>query len=427
MRVVLMVVLGIVACGGARTADAPRADGVTRALEIARLEARREAGVAELVALARSGEAGVAERAMRGLGRAGDAAAVAFLGEVVAGQGARAVAAAEALGLSDRPAAEEPLLAAAGRAGEVRRAALWALGRVGTERAAAVLAGAALDASDPEAQRVAAVSLGVLGRREVKTGEAARAALLSLAAKAKDAALRRAAVYGLAFESPPDASPDVLAALVAGARDEDGEARAVALAGLGRRKPVPAVAITTLAAALDDGDFRAEAAAARGLVAAAREQPVARKQLLRWLGRRAASSVQAARVERVHPVLEALAGLDRPDDGTAAQVAGAWRARGPAAGEDRLAVARIDCLLAAAAARTPAWTAGPIDCVSGGLPAHETEVLLATVLGGGFGGAPADRMTALGALVTSPAPQVRAAAIDAAAKLASELQVAVEA
>src|SRR5690349_10086381 len=428
MRQVLVLVMVLVGCGGPRNADTPRPDEVSRALEIARLEAQREAGVSELIALARSGEAGVAERAMRGLGRVGNAAAVAFLGEVVKAEGARAVAAAEALGLSDRPEAEEPLLAAAGRTGEVRRAALWALGRVGTERAGPVLARAVADASDPEAQRVAAMSLGVLGRREVKTGDAARAALLALA-KATDAALRRAAAYGLAFETPPDASDGVLDALEAGARDADPEARAQALAGLGRRKTIKARSFAAFDVALEaDSDFRIEAAALRALAADAEPSVMAHRRVTRWLARRVASSVDAGHIERVHPVFEAVPGLAarRGDDGSAAQVLAAWRARGSAAGEDRLAVARVDCMLAAAAARTQAWTAGPLDCVAGGLPAHETQVMLAELLGDGFGGALADRMTALSGLLASPMPPVRAAALGAAAKIASTFEAAVE-
>src|SRR5688572_20365979 len=90
----------VCACGGARGTGRPVGVTAGRAVEIARLGARGEAGVSGLVALSRSSGRAVAGLALRGLGRVGDAAAVARLAEVLAAErGRAAVAAAEALGL----------------------------------------------------------------------------------------------------------------------------------------------------------------------------------------------------------------------------------------------------------------------------------------------------------------------------------------
>lgn len=188
------------------------------------------------------------------------------------------------LALEDRRAFDAARLEAAARSADARDRARVAvsLGRIGDERAGALLSSLLVDSS-PEVRRAAAFSAALLGDpllsaavapllRDPDAGVAARAAwaLGVLAQPSGDAALRTAIP-----QAPPDrrlallrglwrfATPEAAAAAAAYASDPDAGVRAAALYALARRPQESSRGLLT--AALGDTDPDAAAAAARGL------------------------------------------------------------------------------------------------------------------------------------------------------------------
>ncbi|HEX4417862.1 MAG TPA: peptidylprolyl isomerase [Kofleriaceae bacterium] len=236
-------------------------------IRVARAEARRAGGVAELDALATAGPAPQRALALRGLGRIGAMGAgaagpppiatlLAALGDPdpdVVGAAAGAIGVAASLDDGD-PGATEALVQALGASPRAAGPILEALGRAGTVDAQPALIGAL---GDPRRAEQAALALARHGRRKLALREPARAALVSATAAA-DPAVRSAAVYALAREHRPGADPApggpapggpvpggpvpaisaVTDALIRRLDDPVAEVRAQAIAGLGRRNEI---------------------------------------------------------------------------------------------------------------------------------------------------------------------------------------------
>jgi cyclophilin family peptidyl-prolyl cis-trans isomerase/HEAT repeat protein len=246
---------------------APRAvdanDAALR-IRVARLEVRRAAGVAELRELATSKDVHARELALRALGRTGGVDAIATLQAALSDAEPRVVmAAATAIGV--RAALDEEtkldttklivLLTHPDRG--VRLAVVEALGRAG-----------ALDVQEKIgcADRIpeCALALGRHGRRKIALGDQPRTALVIATAEGEPA-LRYAATYALAREHEPPADEHVLLALAARVTDDMPETRAVAIAGLAKRKALSGVGRTSIESALRDPDWRVAVEAARAL------------------------------------------------------------------------------------------------------------------------------------------------------------------
>lgn len=288
------------------TPEGPRAvDDRPLRIRVAQAEGKRAGGIAELRELAGSTDVRARELALRGLGRSGGAEAIATLEAALADPEPRVVAAAlTAIGVF--AAIDEtakvgvgklaPLLAHADRA--VQLAAAEAIGRAGTIDDQVHLAACA--------RTVPACSLafGRYGRRKLPLHSTAVRETLVAASAAKDADLRYAATYALAREHEAVANEPVLGALIARIADERPETRAVAIAGLVKRKALAGAARTALEAALSDADWRVAVEAARAL---ANSDDAGRAVLVSSLGGR-----------NPHVIHEALRGLaGKPVDGAA--------------------------------------------------------------------------------------------------------------
>lgn len=406
--------LALLACapGPAR----PPVDGAA-GIGLARLEAAREPGSAALIARADAPVSPDSLLAIRALGRAADPAAIARLVAFLRDPDPqRRTAAAEALGHAgllgaDVGAAEPALLAILPAAGPSERlAVLTALGRLGTAAAVPALA-AALDTTWPEDQRdVAAIALGVLGRRKVAFDDRARAGLLARA-RARDPNHVYAATYALAHEPDPPVR-DADRELAELAPFPDPEVRFLALTGLARRKAPAELARPRFAAALRDRDFRVAVAAVRGLAALADDDSLT--ALTAWL----ATTLQdmPSGTGTIHPVLEALSILSARPGPPRPELAALARAVAQRPTTD-LVHARIACALAADAARTPDWRP-PLQCADD-LERKLSETLLS---GHGFGGSPEERLARLLELAADADARVQLAALSVLAAQWSELE-----
>ena len=282
LAVVVVLSLGSFCSKGAPV-RAPDDPAVTAArVEVARAEARRGEGVAELTRLAGHADASVRAAALRGLGRVGDAAALEVLRTRVRDPqaGADALEAAAALGIAgalesveaaDAAAITAELIALHGRsAGGGQATVIEALGRVGTADALPVIA-EALGSTDREIVVAAGVAIGRLARRQIAPDAAAMKAAIARAGDVHHE-IRYAATYAMSrgYVAPAEGSvaPEadaVAAALAARIGDESSEVRALALAGLARRK-ARAAAGDAAVSALHDGDWRVAVEAVRLLV-----------------------------------------------------------------------------------------------------------------------------------------------------------------
>ncbi len=246
--------------------EAPRpgsANDAALRIQVAQLEVKRAAGVAELRDLATSKDVHARELALRALGRTGGDDAIATLQAALADPEPRVViAAATALGV--RASLDEDtkldttklvtMLTHPNR--DVRLAVVEALGRAGDEDVQAVIGCAD---RIPEC----ALALGRHGRRKLRLGDQPRNLLVSATAEG-EAALRYTATYALAREHEPPADERVVLAVAARITDEP-ETAAVAIAGLAKRKALSGAGRTSIEAALRNNDWRVAVEAARAL------------------------------------------------------------------------------------------------------------------------------------------------------------------
>ena len=405
------------ACRPATAPVAPAAsDDVALRIRVANAEARRGGGVAELVGLAAQGTKPGRLLALRGLGRVGATGGaevattlVAALGDRdpdVVGAAAQAIGLAAALDDGDL-GATDALIAALPRGGAP---VIEALGRAGTVAAQPALVAAL---GDPKQAAQAALALGRFGRRKLALAEPSRRALVAAAASA-DPAVRYGAVYTLAREFEPPADPAVVTALIARLGEPAPEIRALAIAGLGRRKAIAAAraAGARLDQALLDRDWRVAVEAVRALG-----------------DRDDGKDAIAAAVVRRYGELER-------GDATAAHVVLEGE-RALAGAASRPAVARALAILAAhdpASAALPALTRGWIECLAiaatvraqpdpafqaldrCGLGDHLRLPLIAELVAADVGSL-AVRRAALARLLGHREPRVRAAGLGAIAAL----------
>jgi cyclophilin family peptidyl-prolyl cis-trans isomerase len=225
-------------------------------IRVARAEARRGGGVAELVQLAQSPDAHTRVLAVRGLGRIGSLDAVT---RALADPSPEVVdAALDAIGvagsLDDPPyftLQATPVLAKY----LDHPAAVTALGRAGDASAQPMLA---KPPTEP-----ALIALARMGRRKIAWTAETRAAVVA-ATRSPDAHVRYAATYALVREHEPPADESAVAALRDRLKDDDAETRAQALAGLAKRK---AAKIDEVIGYLRDHDWRVAIEAVRAVAA----------------------------------------------------------------------------------------------------------------------------------------------------------------
>ncbi len=418
MRALPILVLVVLAA--ALAAGCPKKDDATTPavpvaltredrLQLARLEAQREAGVARLVELSRDKLAARRGLALRALGRIGSPDAIRALRAALSG--ADGVAAAAALGIAGATGALEPADAAAITAelstvsatGDDRATVIEAIGRIADRSALAPLT-SALGSDDPAVVAAAGIGLGRLGRARHPLDETAELALIG---RSRDdaAPVRYAATYALARAfvdpaSPPPAATDpAVRALRDRLTDSDPLIRAVAVSGLGARRAVP-VTTPPLVERLDDSDWRVAVELVR-VLGGASGTPETRKALLAYLAR-VQSEWNAGRhpVPFAHVLLEGLRQLPESaaEPKTRAFLVATARgyaddppSRRPA--QLQLASAWASCLALAALAR-PLSTVPPGDalndpdvslsqlatCGAGLVPDHEAQKLTLEVV-----------------------------------------------
>jgi len=402
-------------------------------LRIARAEARRGGGLAELVELAARGAPDERRLALRALGRIGGARALEALRGALADPDAGVVAAAAgALGLAaalDEHDAETAaaltaaLREALPRAGERAPIVLEALGRAGDASAQPLLA--AELGGPPARAAAAAIALGRHGRRKIALAPEAREALAA-ATRHADAAVRYAAVWALGREHFPDAARADASAAAAelGARLDDAapEIRAQAIAALTRRRRVEA-AWQALEGKLADPDWRVAVEAVRALTGD-QSDGLMRAAAARGLAVRAGKLVRDEREAQV--VIEGLRGLlasaepeRRPEDAREiTSIAASLQKLAAGSTLPPLTLGWIDCLAQAVLARRTA----PVDlgavaaCGQRRLPDHLRLPLLAELIKA-KASSPAARRAALDALLSHADVRVRAAGIGALAAL----------
>jgi len=388
MRVAIFLATVLVAgCPSGNKPESPRA-GDDRALRIriAQLEARRGAGVDELVALAQKGEL----LAIRALGRSG--AVKPLLGMVSNRDPRISHAALDAIGLAASLDETSPLSSAV-----QSELAPEAFGRAGDASLMPRLVECAT--TNP----ACGIALGRMGRRKIPFTDDTRLALARIA-ESNYLALRYAAVYALQREHEPVAMAQVTLALLARAGVGDAETRASAISALVKRKARDA-AQAAFAQSLYDRDWRVDVEAVR----AAASDENSRGVLVPELSTRWSDLLKTADAMRAQPLIEALRALigkvDAKDVGILADLA-------KAATNDKLlpSVTRgwIECLALAAAAQP-----GVVDAIAKcGLPDHLRLPLLAELINAKVGDA-ALRRAALRILLAHDDPRVRAAGIGA--------------
>ncbi|MEO8698725.1 MAG: peptidylprolyl isomerase [Kofleriaceae bacterium] len=282
----IAVVAMLVACSSPPARPRP-ADDVGLRIRIARAEARRGAGLDELVDLATHGKPLERTLALRGLGRIGGPRALETLVAALAdrehqGEAATAIGLAASLdeGEVDTAKLGAALVAALAQPGDHASELIEGLGRAGDLESAHVLV-SGLASPSPELAAASAIALGRYGRRKLVLDGAARDALATAVTHASPR-VRLAAAWALAREQLPPASTDKpgeaksidpaevtrlataatgLATLVA---DPDPEIRATATGALARRKAVTQ-ARGALEQALRDPDWRVVVEAVRAL------------------------------------------------------------------------------------------------------------------------------------------------------------------
>ncbi len=377
LALVLALTAASTGCGGRPTPIAPPRPSTDAQRAVATLEARRGGGLDELIARASTATGADRARTVRAIGRVGGPAARAALRAlVVEADGATATAAAAALGLAAIEEADEAeratvaaaLARAAGRPDVDAAVVLEAMGRAGDASVLPMLAAALAQA--PAQAEAAAVALGRFGRRSLPLDDGSRAALLT-ASEHADAGVRYAATWALGREfvpppvapgpdptqagttaapigaAPPPPPPPPVRALRARLADPEAETRAVAVAGLVRRKSTGVVDAGTWSRLGADPDWRVAVEVARALAADPRHAgPLADLTLAAW--KRGATAPGW-----IHVVLEGLRGLSpgADVDPRVAATVTALRTQTRATWPRGLAAGWIDCLAIAAHGR----------------------------------------------------------------------------
>lgn len=421
LRFAIFVGTGLlVGCPSPRP-EAPRAqDDTASRVRVAHAEAHRD--VQQLAEIARSSDVQARELALRGLGRVGDAPAIAVLEQTLSDGEPRIVAAAlEAIGLAGSleeldPAVQARLGAAIVPLVErVPLAALEALGRVGDASVHGALVARLAD-RDPAVAAAAAFALGRHGRRKIAWDDPVRPALVHATAS-DHADVRGAATYALSREHEPPADDAVTAALVARVADERAETRAAAIAGLARRKAVDA-ARPAIERALRDRDWRVAVEAVRafagpngdeaGRIAVAAVLPARFAELAKGQATEAHVLTEALRALIAHPTRDADARANVLHVSTKAAASSSLPA---------LTRGWIECLAAAVtvasddrAAKGSGGVEAIVSCGHGRLPDHLRLPLLATLVDANVGEA-ALRRGAVRVLLAHDDPRVRAAGL----------------
>lgn len=302
-----LLLLALLAACDPPPTTAPLQTGPPPSPSILDLEVQRESATPALIERARRGPESF--RAIRALGRVGDAAAISELRLQLTNPATRP-AAADALATSkllgaDVADAEAAILTQWFDTPEHDRDSLVsALGRLGSAAAIATLAQVLRDGVADES---AAIALGLLGRRGVAFDDQARAALVARADH-YDPLVQYAVAYALAHEPEPANQREAGdAALVRLTRARDPETRTIAFTGLTRRKVDREQTSRLFTAGLDDRDFRVRTAAARGLLALGDE--TSHLRLILWSSKHLTDPVA------VHPILTTLdAIIDLPEE-----------------------------------------------------------------------------------------------------------------
>ncbi len=314
------LLLALAACpsrGPTPVGPTPAPDDSPLRIRIARLEAARGGGIAELTQIARNGEPGARVLAIRGLGRIGGPQAIETLVAIV--RESRDVklvaAAASAIGiaasLDDSPGDPEVTRVLVGAlAYAMDELVIEGIGRAGDASAQQAL----IPLLGGPVARAAAIALGRYGRRKLELTEPARAALVA-AGDHRDPRVRYAVAWALAREQLPartdtatseDARwPDVTKRLAALAGDPDPLVRAQAISGLARRKTVRSTQ-PHLVKALGDADWRVAVEAVRALAGEASDEAGRAAVAGRLVGELAAIARDQTRAQIV---IEALAVL----------------------------------------------------------------------------------------------------------------------
>jgi cyclophilin family peptidyl-prolyl cis-trans isomerase len=391
-------------------------------IRIARAEAQRGAGVAELVELASHGDRHARELALRGLGRIGGGDALAALRQALDDHdGAIVTAAMAAIGVAsslDEPASDQlgaisaSLTAALPRAGDAAIAA-EALGRAGDASVQPALV-AQLAAKSPVVVEAAALALGRHGRRKIALAPASRAALIA-ATRRPEVAIRYAAVYALAREHVPAGEPTdpaAGAALAARVVDDDPEIRATAIGGLARRKDVTS-GRKDVEDSLRDVDWRVAVEAVR-LLAGPTGDDAGRTAVAAAVVRRWNELVRGNNAE-AHVVIETLRTLADHAMGYPTVVAALTAvARAPAETVAPLSRGWGHCLATMGLVRVErgAFVDAIARCGGGDLPDHLRLPLLAELVTARAGDA-SERRAAMRVLLGHADARVRAAGLGA--------------
>ncbi|HEU0034809.1 MAG TPA: peptidylprolyl isomerase [Kofleriaceae bacterium] len=313
------VALVVWACGGKPSEPAKPTAPDDRALRvrIAHAEARRAAGLDELLELAKHGTTPERVLALRGLGRVGGPRALdALIGALrdpdpeILGAAGSAIGVLASLDESDAgtPALTRALVDALPRAKDHAPAIIEAIGRAGDVTAQRMLAMCVEAGTVNLKAEACAIALGRYGRRKLAFEPDARSALGN-AIESSDARVRYAAVWALSREHKPTASAAdeaIVARLAKRLADEQPETRAQAAAALAKR-PGMIAARGELAAALRDRDWRVAVEAVRALTGE-HADPQSHDAVATALGLRFAQ-LEAGDATEAHVVAEALRAL----------------------------------------------------------------------------------------------------------------------
>jgi cyclophilin family peptidyl-prolyl cis-trans isomerase/HEAT repeat protein len=417
--------LGLAATALLSACPSPRVprpiDDAALRVRVAQAEARRGAGIAELVALAHGDDPHARALALRGLGRIGGPAALAAIEPAVRDPDPSVAAAAwDAIAVAGALDGPDDALAAWCRNDRsvpatpaVAVARLAAFGTAGDASVDQPL-DTALASRDPEVAAAAALALGRHGKRGIAVADPEVTALVA-ASSATDSRVRYAATWALAQAKTGAETDPMQVALAARVTDADPAIRAVAIAGLAKHGDVGA-AHAAIARALRDPDWRVVVEAVRALAGPhgddAGRDVVATELVRRWDALAAGDGAQA---QVLTEGLRALAAYGaRPVVSTAL---GALAT--DAAADDRVPpIARgwVACLATEGLVRAQAQPdlAALASCGGGALPDAERLPLVADLVTAGAGDA-AFRRAALHLLLSNGNARVRAAGLGALA------------
>jgi len=379
-------------CPGTPVVKQPQSvDDAPLRIRIAKAEATRGAGEAELVELAVHGKKPERVLALRALGRLGGARALDTLVDALGVPDAEIrSAAAAAIGiatsLDEADAGTPRLTQALLKAWTPSPAFIEGVGRAADASAQRMIATCLQSESESAARAACAVALGRYGRRKIELSDAARGVLVT-AARDRDASVRYAAVWAISREQLPantDAAAQaaILPVLALLTTDELPEVRAQACAALGRRK-LAVAARAALELALRDRDWRVAVEAVRALTGESSDD-AGRDAVAAILGVRF-TQLERGEAPEAHVVIEALKGL------------AAHTGRAP------IASALSEIARRTAASKLPPLTRGWIECLAiAGTVRGASSPDYAIVEKCGHGGLPDQhRLPLLGELVTA--------------------------